>query len=491
MSLITGVLLFLLVTFVGRVYLNSYESTKAILDQAKNYLSWMRFTLLILPMQNLMSEMVYCDGDEKISMLANVIQYTGNLITSILLSRVYGVRGISFASFVFTTLSFLILCVHLLKKDNSLRMNLFFSWKILGRVLRYSVMDASSYLFISLLTVTLNILVTRRFGPGALVLVTAISIIREFQFIFDGVGAAITPVMGVYLGEKSVSGVRNIYRLARKVSVLEGIVVTLVLIAFSFFVPDLLGVREPDMKRAVTLGVALISLGSVFTGAQYLDTSYYLLLGRIRLGLMITLCRDLLLAVPLAVLPGIAFGVYGLLAGLALSPFVAWLLFRIWLRRRYGDDAPLLLKHYAGEREALLYSLNVKDDEIIRTRDRIGQDMKDSGWDELSVHRVMLLLEESLERIRERNGTAEIQAECALRMDEDRLQVIIRDNGVPFDLSDPDPDLSSLRAYVASLVMDRVSSRKQHLVTMSFNRSMFEICGECSALSDSAGHPST
>lgn len=67
MSVIVGIILFLVFTFFGELYLRSYGPTQEVLDQANGYLFWMRFTILILPIQMLIANMVYSDGDLNIT----------------------------------------------------------------------------------------------------------------------------------------------------------------------------------------------------------------------------------------------------------------------------------------------------------------------------------------------------------------------------------------------------------------------------------------
>lgn len=144
-----GAVLFLLITAFGDGYLCSGAPLETVLTEARGYLSWMRFTILLLPLQSLLAAMVYSDGDETLSTVANVVQGLGNIGASILLSRSMGIRGIALASFLFNAISLLILCTHFFKKSNSLRLNIYFSGKMLRQVMRYSIIDASAYLFLA------------------------------------------------------------------------------------------------------------------------------------------------------------------------------------------------------------------------------------------------------------------------------------------------------------------------------------------------------
>ena len=477
MSILVGVALFVVVVVFGDDYLKSYHPLKSVLQQAQGYLYWMRFTILLLPLDMLMAEMVYYDGDESISTLANAIQGIGNVGASLLLSHYMGIKGIALASFLFTFVSLAILCTHFLKKSNSLRLNLCFSWKNVKSIVRYSVIDASSYLFLSVGSAALNWFVSVYFGAQYLILVSVIALCREFQMIFDGIGEAIRPILSIYLGEDCFPGVRSIYSVAKRVAVEEGILLLLVMQLIAPIVPMLLGVSDTVMRGYVTAGVRIISLGSVFVSLLYLSTSYYLLLDKILLGLIVSALRDVLAAGPLCVALGMAFGVYGFFAGFAIAPLVAGLISMSLLRIRYRSDAPLLLNQREKGKEALLFSLTVEPKEIIDTRDQIGVALSGRGFDKRTVNRVMLLFEELFMLIHEKNQETRILAECAFLLEKDMIRIIARDTGAQLDLSDSDMAISSLRSYIISSVADSVCSRKQHLVTMSFNRNMFELQG--------------
>ena len=477
MSILVGLALFALIFAFGDRYLRSYHPLLPVLEQARGYLSWMRFTILLLPLDMLMAEMVYDDGDESISTIANAVQGIGNIATSLVLSQFMGVRGIALASFLFTFISLAILCTHFLKKNNSLRLNLCFSFRKLVSIVHFSVIDASSYLFLSLGSAGLNWFVSAYFGAEYLILVSVVAFCREFQLVFDGIGEAIRPIMSIYLGEDCFPGVRSIYGVAKRVAVEEGILLLLLMQLIAPVVPIFLGVSDTMMRGYVVAGVRILSLGSVFVSLLYLSSSYYLLLDKILLGLIVSALRDVLAAGPLCIALGMAFGVYGFFAGFAVAPLAAGLISMFLLRIRYSSDAPLLLKQREKGKEALLFSLTVEPEEIVGTRDEIGTSLSGRGFDKRTVNRVMLLFEELFMLIHEKNQGARILAECAFLIEEDMIRIITRDTGIQLDLSDSDMAISSLRSYIISSVADSVCSRKQHLVTMSFNRNMFELQG--------------
>ncbi len=89
--------------------------------------------------------------------------------------------------------------------------------------------------------------------------------------------------------------------------------------------------------------------------------------------------------------------------------------------------------------------------------------------------RSQLVFEELFMLIYEKNPGRSRQAECAVLIEGGRIRMISRDTGCKVDLSDPDMEIDSLRSYVISSVTNQISSQKNHLVTMSFNRNMIMI----------------
>ena len=477
MSVSVGIILFVVASLFGESFIRSCHPSQQALEQALGYLHWMRFTVLFLPLDMLMAEMVYNDGDDGISVAANCVQGIGNLAASLILSRFMGIRGIALASCLFTFLSLAVLFTHFLIKNNSLKLNFYFSFDILFSVVRYSAIDASTYLWLGAGSAILNRFVCTHFGAEYLILVSVITLCREFQLIFDGIGEAITPIISIYLGEDCFPGVRTIYSRARKTAVLEGITLMLLMQLIAPLVPTLLGITDVKLMSLAVTGLRIVSAGSVFVSLLYLSTSYYLLLDRIALGLGVSALRDVIVAVPVSVALGYVAGINGVFAGFAAASLIAWLVSSLFLRIRYGSDAPLLLKPRERGKDALLYSLDVETEAIIATRDKLGDALEERGYDGRTVNRIMLLFEELFVLIYEKNPGVKVQAECAVLMDNNKIRMITRDTGDSVDFADPDMEIDSLRSYVISSITNSISSQKQHLVTMSFNRNMIEIEG--------------
>ena len=472
MSIVVGVILFLLIILFGELYLNSYSPEKEVLNEAREYLFWMAYVILTMPIQMLIANMVYSDGDETISTIANVVQGIGNIALSIILCPAMGTRGIGLASFIFNIVSILILLAHFAKKSNSLRWNLYFSFSMMKDVLRYSIIDSSSYLFLAVFTAALNAFISAQFGPEYLILASAVTLCREFQLIFDGIGVAVGPIFGVYVGEQNHTGLRSSFSLANKTAIVEGVVVTLALVIIAPFAPQILNVDDPQLASYVVTGVRLSALGSTFISVLYLLTSYYLVIEKITLGVIVCALRDVILSVALAVAFGKVFGIIGIYIGIAAAPAIAYVLLMLYLVIRYGKkDCPLLLSEVPGGKNCFLFNLSTEPAEIIDTQRKVEALLKEHNADQQTVGYAMLLIEEMYTIIRQKNDNKAVLAECTVILHPDGVQIISKDDGVSFDMMDDDVITTSLAGYTLSAILEQKDYGNLHLTAMSFNRS--------------------
>ncbi len=476
LSILIGSILFILVNLFGEVYLCSSSPLKEVLSKANEYLYWMRFTILILPLQTFIGAMVLSDGDESISNIANVIQVVGNIIFSIILSKLIGIYGIGLASFLFYAISIVILFVHFLKKNNSLRLNLYFSLDTLKGVLHYSLIDSSSYLFLSIFVVIVSTFVSTKYGPEYLILASAIMLCREFQVLFDGIGEAINPIFSVYVAEKNHKGLRFAYSLANKAAIIEGICVTIFLMLIAPFVPQVLNISDPMLIHTAIIAIRLVSLNSIFVSLLYLLTSYYLVIEHITLGLIVCAMRDVVLSIAFIIILGGVFNLTGMLVGIAIAPAIAYILLMIYITLRYGSkDCPLLLSQVEEAKNYYLFNITARHDEIISMQKEIEIILNKHSVNKRIISETMLLIEEMYVLISQMNNNKEVFVECTVFVHPDGIQIISKDDGVSFDMADENISTKSLSAYTVSMYLEKKEFTNHHLTTMSFNCNSFFI----------------
>lgn len=477
MAVVMGLILYTVFMLFGDAYLRFYEPSTSVFNAAKDYFFWYKYTILLLPIMTLMDEMVLTDGDETLSIVSGIVQIVGNIVCSIVFAKFVGIEGIGFGSFIGTLVALLVAFAHLLRKGNSLKLGFYFSLKLLVDVVKYSAIDAGTYLFLACFTAVMNRFITFAYGPEMLVLGAVILFVKEVQIVFDGIGEAFTPLMNIYLGEESYDGVKKIYGLSRKTAVVEGVVLTLLMILAAPFIVKLYDISDSVAYSYAVGGLRIEALGLVFLSLLYLFSSYYLLIDKIKLGFVMSALRDVLVVTPACIALGYFFGIYGMFAGVAVGPAIAYAISVLYIRIRYGaENYPLLLTDKLKGFKHKFYEFKLNPESIVGTQHKVEKFLVENNIGKKTISKVKLLIEDLYMLIYEKNGADKaVYAECTVIIRETGVQIITKDDGVLFDLSNEDVVAGSIVEFMVSGYMEKLKDNKKYLTTMSYNRNTFRI----------------
>ena len=474
MIFMMGVIMFLAVSAGGDAYLKMYAANEQIYSYAKDYLSWMKYVVLILPLNELLDGMLFADGDEKIALWGNVVQGVLKLSVSYVLCGVMGVKGLAIGSVISLVAAISVLCIHFFTPGNTMRPHIAFSFKIALDILKFGIVDGSTHLFVSLFLIILNFFVIKRFGIEMLIMVSVITLLKESQIIFEGIGEAITPLISTYLGEENYPGIKAVWRLAFKSLLIESVFFTLFFIAFAHYVPGILGIRDAAAANYAIWGLRILSLTLLFTCWLFLDSSYFILVDKIPLGIFGSFLRDLFPAVPFALLGGIFFGVYGMFIGLMAAQPVGYLISVFYIKKKYGkENYPLFIADKERNRNQRLFEFAVLPDKIVSVRDEIGEALNEF-CDTNQINRVMVIFEELFMLIYDKNKGRNVRAECMVEIG-DTVRLITKDDGQIVDLTNSDLNVTSLRSYTLSNLLCAHTVKRIHHLVLSYNRNMIEV----------------
>ena len=475
---VLGMLMFAAILCGGDAFLQAYHPDSQVYAGASDYLAWMKYAVLLMPLNDLLDGMLFADGDEAISLAANLAKGVVKVVLSVFFCRNMGVKGLALASLISFAASILISCLHFFRPGNTWRLNLAFSFNILRDILKYGIVDASTHLSVSLFTVAINFFVLRKFGSDMLILVSVVSLLKEAQILFEGIGEAITPLMSIYLGEECYPGVRKVWRLARRGVQTESLFSTVLLLVFAPFIVGLIGIEDPHTANYAAWGLRIMSLTLYFSCRLFLDSSYFILIDHIPLGIFDSFLRDLFPALPLAVLGGLVGDVYGMYLGLMAAPALGYLLSVLYIRRKYGrKNYPLLLESMEHRKTIRLFEFCVLPETIANIRNQIGTAMKESGCSDRLMNRTMLIFEELFMLIYDCNPAKTVRAECTVELNE-TIRLITKDDGRIVDLTDADHHVDSLRSYALSNMIESHTTRRVHSLALSYNHNALEISPE-------------
>ena len=68
---VIGILMFAGILLGGDAYLRSYQTDIQVYENARAYLGWMKYAVLVLPFNELLDGMLFAEGDETISLCLN------------------------------------------------------------------------------------------------------------------------------------------------------------------------------------------------------------------------------------------------------------------------------------------------------------------------------------------------------------------------------------------------------------------------------------
>ena len=470
-----GISMFTAIMCGGGTFLKAYHPDSQVYAIALDYLAWMKYAVLLLPLNELLDGMLFADGDETISLVSNLAQGIMKVVLSVILCRNIGVKGLALASFISFAISILISSLHFFRPGNTMKLNLAFSPAILRDIMKYGIVDASTHLSISLFTVAINFFVLRVFGSEMLILVSVITLLKESQILYEGIGEAITPLISIYYGEECYPGVREVWKLALSSVRVESLFSTVVLLVFAPFIVSFLGIEETVTAEYAAWGLRILALTLIFSCRLFLDSSYFILVEHISLGVFDSFLRDLFPALPMTVLGGLAGGVYGMYIGLMAAPALGYMLSVLYIKHKYGrENYPLLLGSMERRKNVKLFEFRVQPDAVANVRDQIGLALKESGCPTRLINRSMFIFEELFMLVYDYNPGKTVYAECSVEIGES-IRMITKDDGQIVNLTDTDRNVISLRSYALSNMLESHATRRVHSLALSYNHNALEI----------------
>ena len=478
-TIIGGILIFALMTVFRDAYLQQYDPSEELLLLSRDYFRWIRFELLLMPVAEVMYEMVFNDGDEVCTLIVSIVETGSNIILSVLFCRIMGIGGVALASFIAVCLRLLICMTHLLKKSNTLRLNLYFAPSVFLQSCTLSLDDASSYLSLAAFAAVLDKFVAWRFGSDMLIMAALILTIQELALVFDGVGEAISPIITIYLSEDCYAGVRKVGKLAFKTAMIEGIALTVILIVSSGWIPVLLGITDPALRYIASRGIILMSFGMIGISFMYLLASYYLLLDEILLSVSLSILSDAISPILFMLIGGMLFGIPGVFMGISVGSLMACFIALLFVSLRYGrENLPLMLADNEQGVKSYVFDLEIDPEGVVKARDRAEQILFENNIDKKTVLHSMLLIEEILMLIYDKGGEEKANGECVITVFPESISVIIRNDGEELDVADDgEMRVASLRSYILPTLINKWAQgeKQKHMMGVSFNRDGFSL----------------
>ena len=442
-------------------------STKAA-KYAWPYYTFIPFQLALYPFYFLLQELVYADGGGKRCVYATVLQVTVNICASFMLGRVMGMAGLSLGTLLGFIVSVVVYVTWFLNKRCSIRFKLHFELKEILDVLQFSYAHASLALYTAVSRMILNKFVAIKFEDGALSALAVVCNVMEISVLFEGVGQATEPMVNIYFGEKNPDGIKKLMKHAMRAALIEGLAVALALVLFSGVLPKLYGIHPQHIIKMCSGALCIIAPAMPLISLMFLFAVYYSVTGHLGTTMLITLVRNLIFCTLFPVVFGHLLGEPGIWVGMLLAYVLTFVFFTFFLLHKHGTKFPLLLeKKDIVSRDDVLTVVS-----LMEMRDWAGRECDKRGIVTKTRTKLEVMVEDLGMLIIEKNKKKPVLAEITISFKRD-IKVVIRDDGVLYDVTDPDAALSFRSMFVAGLL--RHGSRSTYLFTQNYNRNVFSI----------------
>ena len=465
---VTLSILFAMIFFFGReVFFSFFDVTGEIETYAREYYSLFFLSIAINPIYFLIYVMVYADGGGKNGVIAIFLKLLVNIISSIVLGMKFGIVGVAFGTFLGYLAAMAVFAKWIFFDSQTLKPVLYISLSETVRVMKYSFVSASLYLYIGFGNMILNIFFLKTFGEQNFPILSVIVSIIQLAIFLKGVAEAAEPPINVYLGEKNLDGIKKVMKIAIKVAFLSGAAIIPVFLLFGEEIAGLFGIEDELLSETV-FAIRAIGCSMPFIALIYLFTTYYQISGHMKIAIALSFFKDFGFYLLIPMIFGVLFGMNGFFVGMMLSSVVSCVLFVIFLRVRYGKRFPLLLE----EADIVSRDAKLNLERVLSLRDWAEGEFLKRGIDSRLVMKIALIIEEIGMLIVENNPEIEPLAELTIIFG-DEIRIIIRDNGKHFDLTDE--TVNSFRNFFIYSFLDGSSTDRSYLTTQNYNRHIFTL----------------
>ncbi len=235
------------------------------------------------------------DGRPQFGVVMFVVMAALNLLLDILFVPVFhwGMKGIAAACVLSTLSADLLGLLFTFAKSGTLRLKKFH----ITLLEMIKIFSAGSAMALNngcnvFRTLLLNQIVLTAFGSIAVTVLSLNASIGTLSLaILSGVAQTVTPLIGVFYGEKDTASIRETMRTALRTGLLLMIGFAMIISLFSVQVCNLFGIREPEVIRMAMPAVWLYCLSLPIAMANNLYISHFFTTGHTLLANLLTFLR--------------------------------------------------------------------------------------------------------------------------------------------------------------------------------------------------------
>lgn len=360
---ITGLLFFaglelvLVMTFINPL-LKLFGASENIFQYAYDYTSITSMAIVFIVFSIALSHIIRADGSPKYAMMLNVVGAILNIVLDyiFMVNLNMGIKGAAWATFIGQAVSFLLALYYIFfLKDNPIRKKDFKIHKEeLAAILKLGSAACINQLAMVVVQIVMNNVMTHygamsKYGPD--IPLAAVGIASKLYIVLIGFNIGLAqggqPIIGYNYGAKIYRRVKDTYLTTIKISVIYSTIFFLIVEIWPQIFVNIFG-KGNDLYMEFTIILLRITLiMTALNGLQPITANFYTSIGKARLGIFVSLTRQVLFYLPLIIVLPKFFGILGALYATPIADFIAFVLAMYFVVREFkamskaGDEVIL------------------------------------------------------------------------------------------------------------------------------------------------------
>ncbi len=302
----------IMLTITGIVFIFSEQILRGlgargeILKYAKEYLNIIILGSTFLSLTIFIAKIMITFGNSRVSITSTSIGAIFNVILDIVfvVNLKMGVKGAAIATATSQLIGFLYAyyCYNKVRKANNIAKGFQIDFKFIMPILLVGVSAFIIEAEDGIVMAVLNNLLGRTVGESGIIVLGVISKVYMFLFIaMFGIASAMQPIAAYNMGAKNYKRIKTVMEETRKYSFITSVVMWAIGIIFapqlmSIFIKDKAIIYES--ARAFRIMISAFPLISIY----YISIFYFQAQGRATKSIMISLFRQLIIMIPLAII---------------------------------------------------------------------------------------------------------------------------------------------------------------------------------------------
>lgn len=344
LSILIGVIFLVMGMLAKGSLLKIFGATEAVYDYADQYITWIILGLPFFIFTTTMNSIIRADGSPKFAMITMFVGAILNIILDpiAIFGLHMGVKGAAIATIIGQIVSGVLSFSYLfkMKQVKIQKKYLKLDGKLVGKIVSLGISSFITQVAITLLIIVMNQTLVK-YGAnseyGSEIPLSALGIVMKVNSILIsisvGIGAGIQPIIGFNYGAKKYARVKETLISAIKIVV---IVLAVFFLIFQFcpqMIIQIFGQENELYNQFAKLSFRIYLMFCVLNGVQTVASIFFQAIGKPIKSALLSLSRQIILAIPAIVILPIFFGIEGILWAGPVADGIAFLLACIFLIR--------------------------------------------------------------------------------------------------------------------------------------------------------------